>query len=355
MNRRTFLATALAARSGYPAEYPIYRAQGTHRELGRQHGEQAAARIKAHLDYMASSAKLTRDQVRTRALRFEPLFTKHCPHLVDEIRGLAEGAGLAFADALAVNIRGELGQVKEGGCTAYAVKKQGEILIGQNSDMTADIPPLAYILHLKPAGKPEVLIWTFGGMLGYHGINSAGIGQFANALGGGPRGQFGMPHYPVKRMMLECRTSGEVVDLLKKTPLASNGNYVMCDSSGILDVEATTAGPEVLSDQGKGYVAHTNHFVCSRYAKKENFEQSWKDSFPRLDRINSLLAGRQGAVSVDDLKGFLADHEGKPTSICRHDRESCTVASIIAEPGRRRIHVAVGNPCENRFVTYSMS
>jgi len=57
----------------------------------------------------------------------------------------------------------------------------------------ADIPPLAYILHLKPTDKPEVLIWTFGGMLGYHGINSAGIGQFANALGGGPRGQFGMP------------------------------------------------------------------------------------------------------------------------------------------------------------------
>ena len=306
MNRRTFLATALAARAGYPAEYPIYRAQGSHRELGRQHGEQAAQRIKAHLDYIASSARLSREQVRSRSQRFEPLFTRHCPHLLDEIRGLAEGAGIIFADALAVNIRGELGQVNEGGCTAYAVKRPDGILIGQNSDMTAGIPPLAYMLHLKPTGKPEALIWTFGGMLGYHGINSAGIGQFANALGGGPRGRFAMPHYPVKRMMLECRTAGEAVDLLRKIPLASNGNYVMCDSRGILDVEATTAGPEVLTDQGNGYLAHTNHFVCSRYARKENFDQSWQDSFPRLDRINSLLAGRQGSVSVDDLKAFLA-------------------------------------------------
>src|SRR5262245_27575329 len=123
MNRRTFLAAALAPRVQYPAEYPLYRAQGSHRELGRQHGEQAASRIKAHLDYISSSAKLTRDEVRRRALRFEPLFTKYCPHLLDELRGLAEGAGLPLSDALAVNIRGELGQVKEGGCTAYAVKR----------------------------------------------------------------------------------------------------------------------------------------------------------------------------------------------------------------------------------------
>lgn len=359
MTRRTFVASAaiavpaVANRSQYPAEYPIYRARGSHLELGRQHGEQASAKIQAHLDYMGASGKLSRKQIRNRALQFQPMFAKYCPHLLEEMRGLAEGAGLPLADALAVNIRGEIGHAKEEGCTAYAVK-QRNILIGQNSDMTADIPPLAYVLHLKPAGRPEVMIWTFGGMLGYHGMNSAGVAHFANALGGGPGGRFAMPHYPVKRMMLECRSLVEVVDLLKKIPLASNGNYVLCDPAGILDIEATTAGPEVLTDEGKGFIAHTNHYVCSRYAKKVNFDQSWKDSFPRLDRMNSLLAAKEGPVSVDDLKKNLSDHSGQPTSICRHDRESCTVASIVAEPGRRQLHVAVGNPCENRYVTYSM-
>ncbi|MFN7919459.1 MAG: C45 family peptidase [Bryobacteraceae bacterium] len=355
MKRRTFLGAAVcaAATTGRPAEYPIYRARGSHRELGRQHGEQAAAKIAAHLDYMAATSKMTRAEIRKRALRFEPLFARWCPHLLEEIRGLGEGAGLPLADALAVNIRGELAHAKQEGCTAYAVK-QGEILIGQNSDITPEIPGFAYVLHLKPEGKPEVLTWTFGGMIGYHGINSAGIGHFANALGGGPGGRFGMPHYPVKRMMLECRTSGEAVDLLRTIPLASNGNYVMCDAKGILDVEATTAGPEVLGDEGKGYIAHTNHFVCSRYARKENFAKSWKDSFPRLDRMKGLLAARKGAERVEDLGKMLSDHEGHPVSICRHDKESCTVASIIAEPAQHRMHVAVANPCENRYATYSM-
>ena len=359
MTRRTFLASTGAAaastanRSRYPAQYPLYRAEGTHRELGRQHGAQAAAKIKAHLDYIGASGKMSREQIRSRALRFRPMFEKHCPHLLEEMRGLADGAGIRLEDALAVNIRGELGHASEEGCTAYAVK-QREILIGQNSDITADIPPFAYVLHLRPAGKPEVLMWTYGGMIGYHGINSAGIGHFANALGGGPQSRFGMPHYPVKRLMLECASLSAVVDLLRTIPLASNGNYVLCDSAGILDVEATTAGPEILKSGGKPFLAHTNHYVCARYAKEENFKQSWQDSFPRLDRMNSLLAATKGTITAGDLQKYLSDHSGYPASICRHDRESCTVASIIAEPARRLMHVAVGNPCENRYTTYSM-
>src|SRR5437870_4254766 len=91
-----------------PRHYPLYRAKGTHRELGRQHGEQAAERIKAHLDFIARTQKLSVEQLHARALRFQPLFRKHCPHLLDEMKGLADGAGVPLAEALAVNIRGVL-------------------------------------------------------------------------------------------------------------------------------------------------------------------------------------------------------------------------------------------------------
>ena len=214
---------------------------------------------------------------------------------MDEIRGLAEGAGVTFADAMAVNIRGELGQVKEGGCTAYAVKRQGEILIGQNSDMTTEIPPLAYVLHLKPADKPEVLIWTFGGMLGYHGINSAGIGQFANALGGGPRGQFGMPHYPVKRMMLECRTSAEVVDLLRKIPLASNGNYVMCDSKRDPRRRGDHCGPGDPEGPGQRLRGPHQPFRVLALRKEREFRPELAGLLPAAGS-HQLAAGRSAGL-----------------------------------------------------------
>jgi isopenicillin-N N-acyltransferase-like protein len=366
LSRRAVLAGLAASslasparRSGEPAEYPVFRARGTHRELGRQHGEQAADRIKTHLEVMGAASSLTREQLRRRALRFRPLFERHCPHLLEEMEGLAEGAGIAPAEAMACNIRGEIAQSREEGCTAYVIGRGGtasrEIIAGQNSDMTGEIPPLAYVLHLQPKNKPEVLLWTFGGMIGYHGMNSAGIAHFANALGGGPQSRFAMPHYPVKRMMLECARLSEAVDLLRTIPLASNGNYVLCDGDGsILDVEATTAGAEVIGDSGAGFLAHTNHFLCPRYARKENFAKSWKDSFPRIERMNALIRSRYPELSVEDLKRFLSDHAGRPTGICRHDGDSRTVASLISEPARRRMHVAAGNPCQSRYVTYSM-
>ena len=366
MDRRSFLsvaATGISAatprRVAVPSEYPLYRAAGSHRELGRQHGEQAAEKIKAHLDKIAAADRVSRDKLRERALAFRPLFEKYCPHLLEEIQGLGEGALISLAEALAVNIRGELSHAAREGCTTYVVGQAGaskrQILAGQNSDMDPGIPPLGYVLHLKPVNKPEVLTWTFGGMIGYHGMNSAGVAHFANALGGGPSDRFGMPHYPLKRMMLECDRLDQVVRLFQTVPLASNGNYVLCDGHGaILDIEATTAGPEILKDNGAGFLAHTNHFVCSRYARKENFARSWKDSFPRLDRMNALIQARFGSLAVDDFKKFLQDHSGYPTSICRHDGDSCTVASLISEPAERRMHVAAGNPCESRYVAYSM-
>lgn len=349
--------------------FPLYRAEGTHRELGQQHGEQAKQQIAAHLDFMCATMKLSREELRRRALTFQPIFEKHCPHLVDEIEGLAEGARVSFADALATNIRGALTKAPDGGCTSFVVggrgTKDGEILIGQNSDVIPPVMEFCYVLHLKPEGKPETLMWTFGGMIGYHGINSRGVGNFANDLGGGPEPCFAMPHYPVKRLMMECESLDEVLQLLKDIKLWCNGNYVLCDGEGgILDVEATPDGPNVLRDEGAGFIAHSNHFVCSKHATDQNHQQSAADSFSRLVRMNELIEPQLGELTVDHFKQFLRDRDNDPSGICRFaqttDPEAdwrtagMTIGSIIAEPAKRRLHVAVGNKAETPFEVYEM-
>lgn len=349
--------------AGLPSQYRLVRAEGTHRELGRQHGEQAKELIRAHVEVVGRS----REQLRLQALQFKPLFEKYCPHLLDEIAGMGEGAGITLAEALAVNIRGELRKAKTEGCTTYVIGRKGtangEILIGQNSDMGTSNIELGYILHLKPKNKPQVLIWTFGGMIGYHGMNGKGVAIFENALsdaGSVPAGKFAMPHYPVKRMILESKRVDDAINLFRNIPVASNKNYVMCDGAGaILDVEATTAGPEIIRDEGAGFLAHSNHFVCARYASRETPDAMMPDSLQRRDRMNALIQAEMGSITVDRMKGFLCDHSNHPTSICRHPQipskgPERTVASMISEPAHRRMHVALGNPCESHFVTYAM-
>lgn len=347
--------------------FPLIQARGTHRDLGRQHGEQCRDRILAFLDYLHSTLRLPQEQLHARAFHFLPLFERHCPHLVDEIHGLAQGARIPFAAALGVQIRGELGQVRQEACTTFVISGRGtadgQVLIGQNSDMDPEIEAVGYVLRLEPAGKPPLLMWTFGGQLGYHGLNAAGVAHFANALGGGPAWKLGLPHYPVKRMMLEQGNLDGVLDLLRRVPVCSSGNYVVCDGAGrIGDVELTAEGFEVMEEER--FIAHTNHFLCGRHACAANHRASVPDSFCRLDRMRQLIGDRFGSVTVADLRTFLADHSGHPTSICRHPHDGPdhpsvsargrTVASLIAEPAAGRLYVARGNPCTGEYVTYEL-
>jgi isopenicillin-N N-acyltransferase-like protein len=352
-----------------PAVYPLVVARGAPRELGRQHGEQCRGRVRGFLAYLEHTLEMPSEKLRAAALRFLPLFERHCPHLVEEVRGLAEGAGVEFADALAAQVRGELAQAQHEGCTTFVIAGRraasGRPLIGQNSDVEPELEEFAYVLRLEPEGRPAALMWTFGGMLGYHGLNAHGVAHFANSLGGGPAWREGLPHYPVKRLMLEQRDVPGVLGLLGRVPVCSSGNYVLCDGGGrVADVELTAEGLAALEGEGEGFLVHTNHFLCAPYACAAADAASVPDSFPRLDRIRELVAARAGPLTVDDLKVILADHAGYPTSICRHphggpDHPSVsargrTTASLIAEPAAGVLHVSRGNPCRNEYQAYRL-
>ena len=220
-------------------------------------------------------------------------------------------------------------------------------------------------MNLKPAGKPEILMWTFGGMIGYHGLNECGVAHFANDLGGGPVPRFALPHYPLKRLLLECGTLEEALALFQSLPLWASGNYVLCDGTGrILDVEATPQDYYMLLPTNQGCIVHTNHFLGPRHATKANYANSAPDSFIRLARLHELLLSRWGDLSVADLQQFLRDRDGHPNAICRSITPGAksenwmtagiTVASIVAEPLRRRLYIAAGNGYDVDYISYKI-
>lgn len=349
--------------------YPLINCAGTARELGRQHGEQMRVKIRTFLGFLCETLKLEDDEVERRARRFRPLFERHCSQLVPEIEGLAEGAGISFDLALAGQLRGELAQIADGACTTFVIGPRGTAdgttLIGQTSDMPTEMREFGYVLHLMPVDRPELIMWTFGGQLGYHGLNEYGVAHFANALGGGPKWKYAPSHYPLKRLLLEQRSIEGVRRLMTDFPVCSNGNYVLCDGTGaILDAELTSDGPHFLDDEGVGFIAHSNHYLCATHACDENYRQSLPDSFPRLKRMRELIAAEFGSLTVEKMKRILSDHDGHPTSICRHPHSGHsdpilpasghTVAAIIAEPQHGRFHIASGNPCEMPFVEFQL-
>src|SRR5947207_14724142 len=106
-------------------EFPFIVASGSPFEMGRQHGAAARGIINRFLAFNLRGAgvpaRRSRAEVLERVRFFEPLLREHCPALLEEVRGLAEGAGLSYEEALLLQIRGEINAVPEGGRTASAI------------------------------------------------------------------------------------------------------------------------------------------------------------------------------------------------------------------------------------------
>ena len=343
--------------------FPLVDVAGSPREMGRQHGEQAREQVRAFAEHLIESNEASREEVLRATGFFRPLFEQHCPELGEEIAGVAEGAGISLEEAYLIQIRGEISGAMREGCTTFAVRETqtttGGILIGQNSDMEGAMQEHFIVLRLRPERHPATLMWTFAGHLGYHGVNAAGVAHFANSLAGGPRWRRGLPHYPVKRRLYECRTREEVLRLWDSMPVCSSGNYMMAAGDPVIfDLEMTPEGYGELADPGCGYLAHANHFVSERFHTEETDREALPDSCARHERMTRLLRQGAGSLDVPAMQRILSDHENHPRSICRHEKSDErgmeTVAGLIAEPQAGRLHVACGKPCAGDWTTYSL-
>lgn len=353
--------------------FPMLSVQGSRYEIGVQVGEALHSTIPRVIDQiikheiprniirskdrLPSLQGLSRDEILVKTHEFLPLFEHYCPAMLEELRGIADGAQISFEEALLLQIRGEVLYAMPGGCSSFALSREAtrddEIIIGQNWDYTVDLD-LLVILHLTPDAGPSQLMMTFAGLTSYMGINSAGIGQFANALPWG-KAQVGIPHYPFKWRVFQQADLTGIRHVAENTNTVLPGNYVLCDASGeIADLELTPEGCVWLEDK-EGFFVHTNHFLGEPFASRPDVPTPVEDSVPRYERFYSLVKEHYGKLDVPLLQKILSDHENYPVSVCRHEDVPGirTSASLIAQPERGLLHVCAGNPCQGEYTTYS--
>ena len=216
--------------------FPLIEVSGSSYEMGFQHGSQAQPLIQRYLLLIERLTGKTRDLLCRNAMTFLPFIERLSPAYVDEIRGLADGAEIRFEEAVLCQARAEAGQVPDGGCTAFVVTGEatasGRPLAGQNQDLEVEYADVAILLQVRPNdGRPRALIFTFAGQLGYAGMNEHGVAHFANALYDF-RWQPGLPHYPLKRKLLEQSNVRDCLDLLGRHSTCSAANVVLCDAQG---------------------------------------------------------------------------------------------------------------------------
>jgi isopenicillin-N N-acyltransferase like protein len=329
--------------------FPLIEVSGTSYEMGYQHGAQVGDRVRGYLVWIERLTGVSRDVLCRNALQYLPFIESLSPLLVDEIRGLAEGAALSFEEALLCQLRADAARVhNDGGCTAFALTRSatadGMPLAGQNVDLQPEYADVAIVVRIKPAdGRPRALMFTFAGQLGYSGLNEHGVAHFTNELCDSPW-RLALSHYPVKRVMLEQRTVEDCVNVLRRHRICMPTNQVICDGTGdITDVEVRPEAIAIFEDEHPDIRLHTNHYLTPEF---RSYGTDYPDSLPRLARFRTMIRAQWGGLNVDTLKLILADHEGDPAGICRHGASGLrSVFGYIAEPARRLLHVRRGHAC----------
>src|SRR5437899_1132414 len=158
------------ARGTMEHAFPLLEVAGGAYEMGRQHGEQARALVKKYLVWIERITGEPRDRLCRNAMSFLPAMERLSPKLVEEIRGLADGAGISFPEAVLCQARAEASHSWEGGCTAFALRGEatagGLVLAGQNQDLEPEYADVAILLRVRPNdGRPRALMFTFAGQL----------------------------------------------------------------------------------------------------------------------------------------------------------------------------------------------
>jgi isopenicillin-N N-acyltransferase-like protein len=356
------------------AIFPAFRFSGTHREIGRQFGEATRDLIWQHRELavtrLGTANGVSTEHALAAALRYRPFVQQYAPFLDEEIVGVAEGAGLSLEEAYLLQLRAELantaGLYDEVGdeCTTFAILAEqtsnGQPLIGQNADLPAFYRTIGVVIEIASDNHPPVLMLTPAGQVSYIGINGNGLGVFANFLTcDGWR--LGFPRYLLSRLALTHDTVDEAIAAIDSVPRASSRNMLLLDTRGnAADLETTPTRSARLRP-GLGFIAHANHYVAPSLLGEERYSEAPREnSCIREGRMIELLAVHRGNLDAEVMQEILRDRATAPDTLSRAPeddptRDVITFASVIAEPARGQMWIAVGPPHEHPYRCYAFS
>jgi isopenicillin-N N-acyltransferase like protein len=345
-----------------PDYFPFFEFAGEPFELGRAHGEalgEAVRRQAADTLAAATAQGMTREAALDWSLEQLPKIERLGPHWIDELRGLAAGAKISLAEAVALQVRPGTGKMI-GGCTAIAATGEatadGRPLGAQNRDFFLGFRDRTVITRLRPAGRTPLLMHSVPGELGGTGMNGEGLALFANSLWArGGRSWMGIP--VLRRALLETADADAAVECARAMVGPAVGSFLLVDAAGrIRNLEIM---PERLAVAARdsGVYAHTNHCLDAGQQPLETLPLQSPGSPGRCLTMHASLDAETGRIDVGAMKRMLSQHTPSVEQICRHATKAGeyeTAATSVAETASRRLHVSYGPPCEGRWMTYAL-
>ena len=343
--------------------------EGDYYEMGEQYGRVSRRDIRAA--FITNSrinefyTGLKPSQCAQRVQHFVPYLEKTVPHLCDEVRGIASGSGLSYADMLAFQFHGrDLGGV--GGCTMVHLHRGetgGSSITGQTVDWTPSLERYYHVVVRRPKKGLDTVQYSLAGLLGLIGKNEAGTSVFMNILLTRESIKVGIPAYLMLRLLMEQPSVAAAMETLKNAKRTSPFNFMVSGGDGAFNAESSASHLQITDIGNQNYV-HTNHCLRKPMSLDDNYVKVVRsdETLQRYERMRGILRRKKDAVrDVDGLFSLLKDHENYPDSICRHPRKELTsngrmktLGAVLTREEENGIWVARGNPCETNLQYYPL-
>ncbi|MBJ9977626.1 peptidase C45 [Pseudomonas sp. S75] len=324
---------------------------------GHQHGTALRERLQA---FVADG------QCRLDCLTDRDLSAQYLQHLVAshrevvcavmpdiglEIDGLAAGAGLSRDQAWLLQLRREVigyHATTAGDCTTLATL-QGESLLAQTVDLNGNLDDCIAVLDIQ--GTPcRALVLSFAGLLGYLGINEAGLAIGLNLVLGGTWRPGVPPYLAIRHLLDTCQTASQALERLRSLPLSSSRSFTLCDAQTALTVEVLEGECRVLEQQ---LLAHTNHYLHEDFLAQDRLNVFARNA--SLRRLEAARAFMQRPVI--DAQGCFELFCAAPICVkgTGNIRKERTVAAVVMRPTHAEMQLRCGDPSLSNTSTYALT
>ena len=375
------------AKAPVGAPLPVLQVRGSHEELGRAMGQFRAAQIKRSVTTVQAAlweADISRAALAEQIAPYVEPTERIYPAYMRELRAMAEGAEVPFDVLFRLNCyesrpegtpRGSVagpspvfappvepkrvpvkdpgvlvGTPAPDGCTSIVSRGNGTVMVGHTEDSSPEAVDGIYLVDATVEEDGETVSRFYA--LNYANtlpgcaaaINRHGLLVLIDALPD-PDRRVGASRHVVSRALLDAESIDEALHVLRETERGGGWNYLLVQGDRFANAETTATRVVVTTSDDDGAYAHANHYLDETIASEAGEPRA--NSVARLTRARQLMTA---GMTIEQVKGTLADREGFPDSICR-DR---TIAALVADAAAKTIQVCWGEPENATWTTYQL-
>ncbi len=339
---------------------------GSPHEIGLQHGVLLKNEIHALISYFFEEKKSLFGASQETLAKGSKVLEKFIPQeYIEEMKGIAEGAGVPYEKVLYSNTFLDVVSANWVGvkptCSNFAafpgMSKDGAVVHGRNLEWSADekVAKMNTVFFITPEKGTPFVTLSWPGVAGaLTGMNASRISMGEMTSMSSEATLEGTPIMIQLRALIErSKNLEDAYKILSDMPRTTGYNVLVTDGKINSGFIAEMTASRILRIEPKdGFLMHTNHFVDKELSKTQMkymymfYAGKKSDTFYRYDRYMELLGANKGKVDAQAAIGFLSDKFDPITKSVSGDLTNTicadnTLQSAVMLPKTGEIYVAL--------------